>query len=228
MNRCEYCNVSVDGALTTCPLCGRTVARGEKERKQAQSYPAYSMESREEEPKKRPVYKATAVTAGVVGVCAWINLATRGVNGGFWCLDIAVIFGYIWLLVLNTVRSKIRGSVKLMLQAGIISLMLCVFDWNAGRGLWSVNYAIPIACIGLNFLVTYIVFTRKLSWREYIGYMIAVLIFGQTPFIGVLTGVTLVVWPSFTAGAYAIVTFVMMLICADGNYKESRAKRFRF
>ena len=66
MNRCEYCNVSVDGALTTCPLCGRTVARGEKERKQAQSYPAYSMESREEEPKKRPVYKAAAVTAGVV------------------------------------------------------------------------------------------------------------------------------------------------------------------
>ncbi len=224
MNRCEYCNVSVGGGVLNCPLCGRKV---DGETGKERLYPSYGKEAREEPP-KRTIYKMAAITLGVVGICAWINLATRGAAGGFWCLDVAVIFAYLWLLVLNTVRSKMRGSVKLIFQAGFIGGMLCVFDWNAGRGLWSVNYAIPIVCTGLIFLVTYIVFTRRLSWREYIGYMIAVLIFGQAPFVAVALDVTLVVWPSFTAAAYAVITFVMMLICADKKYKGSRARRFRF
>ena len=146
MNRCEYCNVSCGwGAddLSAVWQDGRT--RRKRKQKQAQSYPAYGMESREEEPKSVLYIKSGCGNRGRGGHMRVDQPCHARCERRFWCLDIAVIFGYIWLLVLNTVRPKIRGSVKLMLQAGIISLMLCVFDWNAGRGLWSVNYAIPIA-----------------------------------------------------------------------------------
>ena len=222
MGKCEYCGVTVSGR-DTCPLCGRKVRGGT----QNAMYPACRTDNREMPEKKRPCWP-TLVTLLAVGVCAWINLMTRGSSGGYWCLDIAAIFAYLWVLVLHTVKSKTRGSLKLMLQACLIIAMLCVFDWNAGRGLWSVNFAIPFACIGLVFLATYIVMTRKLSWSEYIGYMVAVVLFGQMPVMGRLLGFTHFVWPSFAAAGYAVFTFLMMLLFANGRYKGERTRRFRF
>lgn len=223
MNRCEYCNVCVEGQAR-CPLCGRTVsAKGDCEA----LYPVNRQEIKDK-PKTKIAKWAAVFTLGVVGVCALVNLLTRGSAGGYWFLDIAVIFIYLWVLVLNTVRSKIRGSVKLMLQAGLIGLMLCVFDWNAGRGLWSLNFGIPFASVGFVALVTYIVFTRKLSWSEYIGYMIAVLLFGQGAITSSMLGFTHFAWPGFMAAGYAAATFLLMLTFANGRYKETRMRRFRF
>lgn len=223
MSRCEYCNVSVEGR-ESCPLCGRRLSG---ESGTAALYPAYKAETGEK-PKKRTAYKAAAFTIGAVGACALINLLTRSSADGYWFLDIAVIFAYLWVLVLNTVKSKIMGSFKLMFQAGLVGLMLCVFDWNAGRGLWSVNFAIPFACIGFIAIVTYIVLTRKLSWGEYVGYMVAVALFGQGALTGVLLGFAHLAWPGFAAAGYAAATFLMMLMFANGRYKETRMRRFRF
>ncbi|WP_066688079.1 DUF6320 domain-containing protein [Christensenella intestinihominis] len=221
MGKCEYCGVTVKGS-ESCPLCGRPV-QGKTEK----MYPACPADQNEI-PEKRTPYWPAVVTAGVVGICALVNLVTRGSSGGYWCLDIAVIFAYLWVLVLHTVKSKTRGSFKLMLQACLIVAMLCVFDWNAGRGLWSVNFAIPFACIGMIFLATYIVMTRKINWSGYIGYMVAVALFGQIPIMGILLGLTHFVWPSFAAAGYAVFTFLMMLMFANGRYKDAQTRRFRF
>lgn len=222
MGKCEYCGVTVEGRAK-CPLCGRKLYKSTPNT----MYPACRTDKNTAAEKRTPYWPAL-VTLGAVGICAWINLMTRGSAGGYWCLDIAAIFAYLWVLVLHTVKSKTRGSLKLMLQACLIIAMLCVFDWNAGRGLWSVNFAIPFACIGLIFLATYIVMTRKMSWNEYIGYMIAVLLFGQAPVMGIFLGFTHFVWPSFMAAGYAVFTFLMMLMFANGRYKDERARRFRF
>lgn len=223
MNRCEYCNVSVD-AQERCPLCGRPV---DGESSAAALYPVYREEIKEK-PKKKTMQKAALITLGAVGICALINILTRSNTDGYWFLDIAVIFGYLWILVLNTVKSKIMGSFKLMLQAGLVGLMLFLFDWNAGFGLWSLNFAIPFACIGFTAIVTYIILTRKLSWSEYIGYMIAVAIFGQGAVISSILGFTHFAWPGFLAASYAVTTFLLMLVFANGRYKETRVRRFRF
>lgn len=223
MNRCEYCNVVVEGQAR-CPLCGRKVSGTSVP---TAIYPAYRDETRQT-PRTKTAMKAAMFTIGAVGVCALVNLLTRTSTDGYWFLDIAVIFMYFWVLVLNTIKSKIMGSFKLMLQAGLVGLMLCVFDWNAGRGLWSVNFAIPIASMAFVALVTYIVFTRKLSWGEYIGYMVAVVLFGQGAVMGTMLGFAQFAWPGFMAAGYAAATFLMMLMFANGRYKEMRVRRFRF
>ncbi len=90
---------------------------------------------------------------------------------------------------------------------------------ECGQGALVGNFAIPFACIGLVFLATYIVMTRKLSWSEYIGYMVAVVLFGQMPVMGILLGFTHFVWPSFAATGLCRVYILMMLLFANGRYK---------
>lgn len=222
MGKCEYCGVTVRGSAA-CPLCGRKVRAQRSEK----LYPDGSADSPKAKNKRLPFWQA-AVTLSAVGVCAWVNLATRGSTGGYWCLDIAAVFAYLWVLVLHTVKSSAQGSLKLSLQALLVMAMLCVFDWNAGRGLWSVNFGVPIVCAGFILLATYIVVTRKMSWSGYIGYMAAVALFGQIPVVSVMLGLAQIAWPGIAAAGYAVFTFLVMLMFANGRYKNELVRRLRF
>lgn len=222
MGKCNHCGVSVKGG-SVCPLCGRLVEISEEER----MYPACGSDAQETDGRRLP-YWQILITFAAVGICAGVNLMTRGSTGGYWCLDIVAVFAYLWMLVLHTVKSAARGSLKLFLQACLVNAMLCVFDWNAGGSRWSIQFAVPIACIGFILLATYIVTTRKVSWNEYIGYMIVVAVLGQVPVFSVIFGFAHFEWIGFAAAGYSVVTILVMLMFAYTRYKNERTRRLRF
>ena len=67
----------------------------------------------------------------------------------------------------------------------MISLMLIVFDLNAGGGLWSLIFGIPIEAAAMISLATYIVCKRKMLWSEYLLYGFMILVIGFAPMIAV-------------------------------------------
>lgn len=225
MKRCEHCNVRVEGSV--CPLCGETIASGENKKKY-EAYPVYRVEKEELAPNTSARYQALVVSMAIVAICAFINLLTRGTAGGYWFLDIAVILGYIWVLVLHTIRSKMRGSVKFFVQVGMISLMLIVFDLNAGGGLWSLIFGIPIEAVAMISLAAYIVCKRKMLWSEYLLYGFMILVIGFAPMIAVEIGVVQMFWTFFMSAAYSVVMFLGMFIFANKKYKETAVRRVRF
>ncbi|MEF9987468.1 MAG: DUF6320 domain-containing protein [Christensenella sp.] len=224
MGKCEYCNVSVE-EREVCPLCGRQV--GADKAAAPRPYPRCDTKI-EKASGAATICKAAAISVCIIAVCALINLLTYSVGGNYWFVDVAVIFIYFWVLILNTIRAKIAGSLKLMVQALVMGSLLCVFDGNANGGMWSVNFAIPIMCMAFVSLIMYIVVTKKLSWNEYIGYMIVVLLCGQGAVTGAILGIVRFGWLSIAAAGYAALTFLMMLIFANGRYKSTRVKRIRF
>ena len=225
MKRCEHCNVRVEGSV--CPLCGETLASDENKTKH-EAYPVYRVKKEAPAPNTGARYQALVVSMIIVAVCAFINLLTRGTEGGYWFLDIAVILGYILVLVLHTIRSKTRGSVKFFVQVVMISLMLIVFDLNAGGGLWSLIFGIPIEAAAMISLATYIVCKRKMLWSEYLLYGFMILVIGFAPMIAVEIGVVHMFWTFFMSAAYSLVTFLGMLMFANKKYKETAVRRVRF
>ncbi|MEA5002945.1 MAG: DUF6320 domain-containing protein [Christensenella sp.] len=228
MRNCEYCNVRVDENLTTCPLCERKLT-GQQGAEAKHTYPAYA---RKDEKYAAPAgngkYKALVVTMLIVAVCAFINLLTRGEAGGYWFLDVAVVLGYIWVLVLHTIRSKARGSVKFFAQVCMISLMLIVFDLNAGGGLWSLLFGLPIEAVAMISLATFIVCRRKMLWSEYVLYGFMILFIGFAPMIAVQMGFVPMFWTFFMSAGYAVVTCLFMLMFANKQYKQTAVRRVHF
>ena len=228
MKSCEYCNVRVDENLKTCPLCGKKLS-GSAEGAVEQTYPRYGTQAaREALPAGNGRYFALAITMMIIAVCAFVNLLTRGEAGGYWFLDVAVILGYLWVLVLHTIRSKSRGSVKFFVQVGRISLMLIVFDLNAGSGLWSLLFGLPIEAVAMISLATFIVCRRKMLWGEYLLYGFMILFIGFAPMIAVEMGIVPMFWTFFMSAGYSVVTFLFMLMFANKQYKQTAVKRVRF
>ncbi len=228
MKNCEYCNVWVDENLKTCPLCARKLS-GRQGAARQQVYPSYGTQNEKQVlPVGNGKYKALAITMLIIAVCAFINLLTRGETGGYWFLDVAVILAYIWVLVLHTIRSKARGSVKFFAQVGMIALMLIVFDLNAGGGLWSLLFGLPIETAAMISLATFIVCRRKMLWSEYLLYGFMILFIGFAPMVSVELGIVPMFWTFFMSAGYAVVTFLFMLMFANKQYKQTAVRRVRF
>ncbi|MEG1657239.1 MAG: DUF6320 domain-containing protein [Christensenellaceae bacterium] len=223
MNRCEYCNVKVDENLQRCPLCHRVLNEGACEN----TYPQYD---HSEKPNKKSytAYKVGSALLIFIGVCALINLLTIRYTRNLWFLTVAAPIVYMWVLVQNTIKSKIFGGLKVLFQVFMMSLMLFVFDLNAGFKHWSVNYVIPFVIIAHIFLITYLVFTKKLMWNEYVMYIFAVIILGGAPMTLYSTGVSTQLIVSAITALYATLTFVGMMIFAEKSYKKDLLRRFRF
>jgi hypothetical protein len=226
MKHCEYCNIDVRGKAVVCPLCGRKLSGSLQNTEPV--YPSYHSAETVKEERRGMAGKMLAVTVFILCSAVVMDLLTHTAAGGYWCMDIAAILGYLWVLVLHTVRSTARGFVKLLVQACMVSLLLVVFDLNAGGGLWSVSFAIPIQATAMICLATYIVLSKKMSWREYLCYGIADLCLGFAPMIAVQMRIVHMAWPFFLCASCAVVTFFLMLLCAERNYKEEETRRFRF
>ncbi|MEA4854753.1 MAG: DUF6320 domain-containing protein [Christensenella sp.] len=224
MKHCDHCNILIESESMQCPLCGRKLV-GKDE---PHCYPPYEKLAGTEYKKRSKIGLMAVVTAAILGACALVNILSRDVNGGYWFMDIAVILAYLWVLVLHTVKSHVRGSIKLFVQAVMISLMLLVFDLNAGQGMWSVRMGIPIVSSAMICIATFIVGTRKLNWNDYIAYGVVVLLIGLAPLTAVELGVAQMAWPFWFCASYGVVTFIFMMTRADRKYKESAKRRFRF
>jgi RNA polymerase subunit RPABC4/transcription elongation factor Spt4 len=226
MNKCKYCNVFIDENLNKCPLCHQIISDNQMAYNSV-LYPIYDIDKSLYV--KRIIFKIWLFLS-IAGCCTVIllNVLTLNRSNNLWFLYIVVPTLYLWLLVKNTILSKMHTGGKILLQIISVSGLILVIDLNSGFYRWSVNIVIPIMVAVSTIFITVIVYSRKMLWNEYIGYAITLLFLGFIPVILYFIGVSNSIWASGFSALYSFLTLLFMFIFSNKRFKNEFKRRLHF
>ncbi|MFA5289975.1 MAG: DUF6320 domain-containing protein [Candidatus Izemoplasmatales bacterium] len=225
MKHCNKCLVDVETNQKYCPLCHQ-ILDGENDPKFKEIYPEYVPLRRE----VLPITKKVILFLTLVTLITLLSVNFLTWNGKFWSLVPIGGVIYFWLIVRYGVLSKQNIAFKLFLLTTFMVIILNLIDQNYGdpelRG-WALKFVTPFAFLACNFAISVIIWIRRINYRDYIFYLITILIFSLIPIVLVLFGVIKdVTWPSISAFAAAIFILLFIIFFFPKSIKEEIKKRF--
>ncbi|QQK80377.1 hypothetical protein HUG20_11060 [Salicibibacter cibi] len=218
MHRCKNCGVWI--AHRHCPLCKRQLT---EENVSLDMYPPYHSDVKRRNLKQR-VFLFIAIF--IISSSLLINLLTT--PDQLWVFYIVGPVLYALLFINHTILSKAHAGSKIIFQVLALSAMLVVIDVAAGGTRWSVHYVIPFLVIVATLMVTIIILSKPMKWREYLGYMMTMISLGFIPVLLFLSALSYVLWPSAVTALYALLTFIGMGLFANKTMKNELVRRFHF
>ena len=86
--------------------------------------------------------------------------------------SIFVFLGLIsmWIGLFSLISGKYHMPRKIVQQVAIVSILAIFWDWKIGWKGWSLDFVIPIACMGAMITIYVIAKIMKLSINDYITY----------------------------------------------------------
>ena len=216
MKYCEKCKVSVRGNAERCPLCN-AVLTGDPE---PGGFPHLLDHHRQ-----RKLWLSILALASVVGcvICALINFLLR--DSGVWCLFVVSGVICIWL-TLGLVIYKRRNIPKtLVCEVFLVSLLAVLWDVGTGWHGWSIDYVIPIVCMGV--MVTLCVFARlfRVPSGSFIVYILVDALLGILQLVLLSLNLIRVPLPSLLSIGLCIVTIAALFIFRGQNAREELKRR---
>jgi len=112
-----------------------------------------------------------------------------------------------------------------MQQVAIISSLAIFWDWKIGWKGWSIDFVIPIACIGAMIMIYIIAKIMKLSIRDYITYALIDGLLGIVPLLFMLLGWTKFIYPTIICVALSIIFLSALFIFHGRDIKDELNKR---
>lgn len=218
---CETCKVTVQSDTGVCPLCHE---RLDDRQPAGQLYPPRpKMMSKQKFDLFTKIYLfVTLIVAAVTGIVNYI------VSSRFtWSVVVLSALVYTYVVIKNTILAKTNIGFKILIQAVLMSLFLYAIDYFlTGNDKWSLEFAIPFLLIGNTLAITVLALSNNSMWRDYILYIIAVVIIGIVPFIFYLTHIIQVYWASLVSFLYSIFTVVGMIIFHKNKLTNELHKSF--
>ena len=224
MNKCLHCGVFIDESLQKCPLCHRNIADANTI-SENKWYPSYNV-SKIDVPKTMKAKVILFLSISIISICLLINLLS-GIEHP-WVFYVAGPVLYLLILINNTILSKKHMGTKILIQILSISTMLFIIDFCSGFYRWSVNIIIPFLVIIGTFMITIIIYKKKMLWNEYMGYTITMIFLGFIPAILYFIGIANILWASAVSALYALLTTVGMLLFSNKKFKNELERRFHF
>ena len=218
MHRCPNCSVWT--AHQHCPLCKRQLT---EDKTSLDTYPNYHSDAKRRNLKQR-VFLFIAIL--IMSTSLLINLLTT--PNQLWTFYIVGPVLYALLSINHTILSKAHIGSKIIFQVLALSAMLVVINVTAGGERWSVHYVIPFLVILATLMVTIIILRKPMKWREYLGYMMTMIILGFMPVLLFVSTLSYVLWPGAITALYALLTFTGMILFANKTMKNEIVRRFHF
>lgn len=220
MNQCKNCGVWVEGL--TCPLCHRGILDPTTSA-EIKGYPDYG---RLRWDKKNVFISKLAIfiAVSIISICVLINLVTMPHT--LWSLYVATIVFYLLITCIHTILSASHPGGKILVQLISLSGLLLLTDVLGGFERWSVNYVVPFLVVAATLLVTFIILTKRMRWRAYVGFVVTMIVLGFFPIVLYLAGVATAIWPSAVTALYALLTLFGMLLFSNKTFKTDLVRRF--
>lgn len=218
MKYCEKCKVSVTGIRMQCPLCQRTLVGDDSEQKEVFPYiPAVF--------KQFSLLFRLAMLISIIGavVCVSINFLLP--KTGMWSFFVVAGIACLWFSIIVAIYKRKNLIKNLMYQVVIVSVLCIVWDYLTHWRGWSLDYVIPIVCVGAMLTMTIISRVMNLQLQDYIIYLIIDSLFGIIPVIFLLTGILDVVLPTIICIGVSIVSLSALIIFEGENMKAELKKR---
>lgn len=226
MKNCDKCHVDINTNQEYCPLCHQVLS-GENDPDFHELYPEYVPLRREVLPLTKKVLLFLTIVSILTLIA--INWLTWGENNSLWSLIPIGSILYFWLIVRYGVLSKQNIAFKLFLLTTVLVLILNLIDRVYGdpatRG-WALDYVTPLAFLACNLAISVIIWVRKINYRDYIFYLITIMVFSLIPIVLALTSVIKIVWPSVAALGAAIFILLFIIFFFPRSIKDEIKKRF--
>ena len=224
MKHCDKCNVDIQTNQKYCPLCHQVLS-GEDDPNLKEVYPEYVPLRRE----VLPMTKKILLFTTIVSILVLLSINLLAWNGSFWSLIPIGAIIYFWLIVRYGVLSKQNIAFKLALLTTVLVAILNLIDQNYGlvsdRG-WALDYVTPFAFLACNLAISVIIWIRRINYRDYMFYLISIIIFSLIPVILVLFKVITIKWPAISAFGAAIFILLFIIFFFPKSIKEEIKKRF--
>ncbi len=153
-----------------------------------------------------------------------INFLTY--SGNLWSLYVVGTLLYVWIAIVYPLFSKKKIGRIIVLDAIVTSIYVFALELATQTQGWGLTYVTPFIFITATLMITFIIFLKRLKWREYTIYQTIMVIMGFLPIVFCVTGLVTSVWPSILSAFYSFLTLAGMFIFADKKYKDELIKRF--
>jgi len=218
MKNCEKCGVSVAGGFEKCPLCHSTLA-GEN-RDEYEAFPFVPLAKHKHSLLFRLLQLCSAVLVIVSFTVNWMFP-----QSGFWSLFVVVGVACVWVSLAFAIRKRHNILKNLTYQVTIVSILSVVWDLFIGWRGWSVDFVIPIAFVSVMSATAIIAYILKMPTETYIIYSFLLIIYGIIPAFFVLSGLSVIIYPSLICVACSFILLAALLIFEGRNMTEELKRR---
>ena len=221
MKYCDKCKISIDTNNNYCPLC-QQILEGDQKKELTEKYPEYVSVNR----KIYPITKKIIMFVTIVSIIILliINLATF--NGRWWSLIPIGSTFYFWVLISVGVFSRQNIAFKLAFLTSLLIGLLILIDEATLKEGWSYNYIMPLLLFTCNLAITGIILIKRIDYRDYILYLLTIVILSLVPIILLFVNIISEPWPAIMAFALAISILLFIIFFFPKSIKDEIKKRF--
>jgi hypothetical protein len=224
MKHCDKCNVEIRSNRKYCPLCHQSLS-GETADLPKEVYPEFMMLRRE----VQPFMKKLLTVASIVSIVVLLTIDLMEADGKMFSLIPIGAILYFWLVVRYGVLTKQNVAFRIAFLTTILIGVLNLFDQNFSepvyRG-WALNYVTPLLLLADNIAILGIILVKRINYRDYLFYLLTILVFSLIPLILAFFRVITIVWPSIATFSAAILILLVIVFFFPKHIKDEIRKRF--
>jgi hypothetical protein len=224
MKHCDKCKVDVRSNKKYCPLCHQKL-QGDSEPDFKEVYPEFVPLRRE----VLPITKKALLVVTIVSILTLLLLNFVVFTGTYWSLIPIGTTAYFWLVVRYGLLTKQNVAFRIAFLTTILIVVLNLLDQNAGleenRG-WALNYFTPLALFSCNLAISFIIWIKRINYRDYMFYLMTILVFSLVPLVLFLFGVITIAYPSIISFSGAIFILLVIIFFFPKSIKDEIKKRF--
>jgi len=221
MKYCNKCHISIKTNHDYCPLCHQTL-EVQKEDKVVEKYPKYKG-------KLRPFQDIVKKALMFLSVISIIGLLIINFFTGFdqlWSLIPIGSIVYFWLLMTVGIFSKHNIASKIFVLTTTLIFLVYLIDELTYSDGWALNYVAPLLLSSCNIAISFIILVKRINYRDYITYLLLIVLLSLAPIVLILFDVVTVTWPSFAAFGLAVFILLFIIFFFPKSIKDEIKKRF--
>lgn len=223
MKYCDKCNIKIETHNSYCPLCQQTLS-GQTNIEHIEKYPEYISPTRKLYPLTKKIILFVTIVSIIVLLV--INLATYKENPAMWSLIPIGGIAYFWFLVTLGILSRHNIAFKFAALTTLLIGLLILIDFRSDGGGWSYNYVMPLLLTLCNLSVSVIILIKRMDYRDYIVYLLMIVVFSIVPLVLLLVNVIDEAWPALVSFGLAIFILSFIIFFFPKSIKDEIKKRF--
>ncbi len=91
---------------------------------------------------------------------------------------------------------------------------------------WALNYVTPLAFLACNLAISFIIWIKRINYREYLIYLLTILVFSLVPIVLLLVNVITEEWPAVASFGAALFILLVIIFFFPKSIKNEIKKRF--
>ena len=224
MKYCPQCKTHVKTVHDYCPLCHHGL-NGEMRESFVSPYPEKNYRRKTLLPATKNILFFITVLAIVTLVI--INLLISPET--WWSLIPIGSVLYFWLAVRVGVLSRHNVAFRLATLTVVLIAIVNVIDiFYGGNKGWARNYVSPFVLLSANLALGFLFWFKNTDYRDFLLYMLTIIVFSLTPLILYFIGLVEILWPAVTVFGLAVLIFFMITLFFPSAIKEEIKKRLHF